>query len=409
MNTVATRILPRRRIPAWLQGLVAAQLALCPPGAAAAEPDDAVGREFSVFAGSVAAVAVGDAVSREFSVFAGSLGMEPVADAASREFSVFAGSLAPVAVRDAVAREFSIMAGGAPIVPPSDAVAREFSVLVPTAPVISLNATTLVFREGDGPLLIDGASTVEDPDSTDLGGGHLRVEVLEGGAPGDLLLIREIPGGTITLGPEGEVRFGEVVIGVMAGGAAGEPLVVTLNANASIAASQALVRSIAFANPNRFPAPGLRQVGFTLADGTVGEGPTASRGIRVEPVNHAPLGFAFPSPNTTQGGTVGVVDGVVTYTPPPGFTGTDRFSYTLSDPFGGVGTATVMAFVRASDDPSVTVLELGMTGDGFALAMVGLPGRAYRGFASDDLSDWVPFALEEADEIGLLRFVDPEA
>ena len=483
MKTAAKTRRAHGRGTMWLAAVLGAWLGIPAPGSQAGVPDDAVAREFSVFAGSLATVLIADAAAREFSVFSGSLAGVSVADAtarefsvfsgslagiavrdavarefsvmiggpqaiavtdaAAREFSVFAGSLAPVAVRDAVAREFSVIAGGVPFVPATDAVAREFSVLVPTAPVITLNPATLSYLEGDGTVVIDPTALVRDPDSDDFGGGYLRVELLEGGSPGDALSIAELPDGAITLSPENEILFEDVAIGTAGGGGAAEPLLVQLNENATIAATQALVRVIAFANPTRRPAAGLRQVGFTLSDGLVGEGPTATRGIMVQPLNQAPVAgpdfvgaardvplvfpvarllandsdpdndeplvVAFPGANTTQGGTVELLDDMVTYTPPPGFTGTDRFSYSLSDPFGGVGTATVTAFVRAPDDPSVTVLELGMTGDGFALAMIGLPGKTYQGFASRDLSDWGPFAVEEADEIGSLRFLDPEA
>ena len=406
---------------AWLAGIVAALLLMCAP-CAAAEPDDAVGREFSVFAGSLAVVDVDDATSREF--------------------SIFVGSLEPVAVIDAVSREFSVIAGGTPQVAARDAVAREFSIMVQTPPTVILATSMLDYREGDAPLRIDAAALVENPDSTDFGGGFLRVELLTGGAPGDLLAIEEVPGGPISLESGDEVRFEDVAIGTFSGGAAGDALMVTLNSNASIAATQALVRSIAYANSIRFPDAGVREVGFTLADALVGEGPVATREILVEPVNHDPvagddfigaardvplvfavarllandsdpdgdpLELAFPDGTTNNGGSIGLAAGVVTYTPPPGFTGTDHFAYTLSDPFGGVDTGMVTAYVRAADDPSVTVLEMGHTGDGFALALVGLPDTTYQGFTSQDLASWLPFATQASDEIGALHFLDAEA
>ncbi len=41
--------------------------------------------------------------------------------------------------------------------------------------------------------------------------------------------------------------------------------------------------------------------------------------------------------------------GSVTYTPDPGFTGTDSFTYTAADPFGGTGTGTVTVIVTVAD------------------------------------------------------------
>ena len=447
MKTEATRHPECNRAVRDATGLpglaVAALLVIGAPGAAAVEPDDAVGREFAVFTGSVEAAAIEDAASREFAVFAGSLAMEPVADATSREFSLFAGSLAPIAAHDAVTREFSIMAGGAPGVAARDAVAREFSILVLTPPVVILDPSIAIYQEGDAPLRIDAAALVENADSTDFGGGFLRAELLTGAATGDRLMIEEIPGGPITLETDGEVRFEEVAIGTFTGGESGAALIVTLNAEASIAATQALVRSIAYANAVRFPEAGVREIGITLADALVGEGPTATREIGVVPVNHdpvagddhlgaardvplvfdvasllandvdpdgdTPLVLAFPDEATTRGGSIGLADGMVTYTPPPGFTGTDRFTYSLSDPFGGVGTGMVTVYVRAPDDPSVTVLEFALTEGGFALALVGLPARSYQGFTSSDLASWELFAIGGSNAIGSLNFLDPTA
>ncbi len=49
----------------------------------------------------------------------------------------------------------------------------------------------------------------------------------------------------------------------------------------------------------------------------------------------------------TAGGTIEMnEDGSFTYTPPPGFTGTDTFSYTISDGNGGTDTATVTILVN---------------------------------------------------------------
>ena len=416
----------------------------CNPAAPITKRLPATAASAWLFVASLSAAAdPDDASSREFSVFAGSLAMAPVTDASSREFSLFAGSLAPVAVRDAVTREFSVLAGGAPGVPARDAVAREFSVLVLTPPVITLDPSSLNYREGDAPLQIDATASVANPDSNNFGGGFLRGEFVSGEAPGDLLVILEIPGHPITVDPGGEVRHEDVPIGSFSGGEEGAPLMVMLNGDASIEATQALARSIAYANDVRYPDAGAREVGLTLADALVGEGPTATREILVDPVNHDPvpgddtlgvarntpqvfavarllandidpdgdtaLDVAFPDATTARGGTIGISGGMVTYTPPPDFTGTDQFSYTLSDPFGGIGTGKVKAYVRAPDDPSVTVLEMGLTDGGFALALVGLPDRSYQGFASEDLVVWAPFAMETSDEIGALHFLNPGA
>ena len=43
-------------------------------------------------------------------------------------------------------------------------------------------------------------------------------------------------------------------------------------------------------------------------------------------------------PTTTQGGTLAATGGVVTYTPPANWSGTDTFTYTATDPAANVSS-----------------------------------------------------------------------
>ncbi|MDC0712099.1 Ig-like domain-containing protein [Stigmatella sp. ncwal1] len=56
-------------------------------------------------------------------------------------------------------------------------------------------------------------------------------------------------------------------------------------------------------------------------------------------------------------GTVTIVDGVATYTPTPGYVGTDTFTYTVSDGNGGTDTATVTITVAPPNSPPVGVAD----------------------------------------------------
>ncbi|MGH9281311.1 MAG: Ig-like domain-containing protein, partial [Acidimicrobiales bacterium] len=65
--------------------------------------------------------------------------------------------------------------------------------------------------------------------------------------------------------------------------------------------------------------------------------------------------------NGAHGTAVANTGGTVTYTPGPGFTGSDTFTYTVSDGRGGTATATVTVAVRnappgAAPDPATTTL-----------------------------------------------------
>ncbi len=67
----------------------------------------------------------------------------------------------------------------------------------------------------------------------------------------------------------------------------------------------------------------------------------------------ASLTFVVP-PTSTAGGTLAVVAGVISYAPPPAYTGPDSFSYTVSDPAGhSSGPATVSLVVTPVNDAPV--------------------------------------------------------
>ncbi|MCC5806719.1 MAG: carboxypeptidase regulatory-like domain-containing protein [Opitutales bacterium] len=126
-------------------------LLLLPMAVRAGTLDDAVAREFSLFAGSPGPVAVGDAVTREFSLFAGSPGPIAVGDAVTREFSLFVGNVEVPILADAVTREFSLL------VPRPDLQAVSFS-----APPDSFSLTTETVSwtvENTGPATASGTWT----------------------------------------------------------------------------------------------------------------------------------------------------------------------------------------------------------------------------------------------------------
>ena len=111
---------------------------------------------------------------------------------------------------------------------------------------------------------------------------------------------------------------------------------------------------------------------FTVNDGT-GDSNIATVSITVTPVNDVPVAsnisattkrntavriniltnstdadgdmLSVSALTTGANGTVALNNGVVTYTPRKNFTGTDRFSYTVSDGKGGTATATVTVTV----------------------------------------------------------------
>jgi hypothetical protein len=106
------------------------------------------------------------------------------------------------------------------------------------------------------------------------------------------------------------------------------------------------------------------------------------------------LSVSAVSSSSTQGGTVTLSPGVsITYTPPTGFSGSDSFTFTLSDGYGGTAVVT----------ESVTVVDPSVTGNSSNLAIRSLGGNTMRIFIvgtssvtyklqySGNLSSWTDF------------------
>jgi hypothetical protein len=125
----------------------------------------------------------------------------------------------------------------------------------------------------NGPQIIDSDVTVTDVDSTDFKGGSLTVSV--GGLPEDSLSIRNQQGGGVgQIGFNGTtVTFGGNTIGTIRGtnnGAAGNDLIIDFTtANATPAATKALIENLTYANSSDTPTAG-RTLTVTLTDGDGG-------------------------------------------------------------------------------------------------------------------------------------------
>jgi hypothetical protein len=139
------------------------------------------------------------------------------------------------------------------------------------APVISLPAPALDYEVLEQSSLIDSTATVIDADSANFGGGNLKVEFTSVSSAKDALGIRDAGSGAGQIGVSGSnVTYGGTSIGTFTGGSNAAPLIVSLNANATPAAAQALARSITFSTTATDPETLVRYVRFTLVDGPGG-------------------------------------------------------------------------------------------------------------------------------------------
>jgi hypothetical protein len=122
------------------------------------------------------------------------------------------------------------------------------------------------------------------------------------------------------------------------------------------------------------------------------------------------LNITGVSPFSSKLGTVVLSGGVVTYTPPAGFTGTDLFTYTIDDGWGGSATGNVFVTVSAAatgggapSTPVILTLSSGTLNGSFT----GTANATYTVERSTDLVTWSPLPDVTADGAGAVQFSDP--
>jgi alpha-tubulin suppressor-like RCC1 family protein len=114
--------------------------------------------------------------------------------------------------------------------------------------------------------------------------------------------------------------------------------------------------------------------------------------------------------NSATGGTVVVQGSGISYTPPAGYSGTDRFDVTITDRWGAstIGAVTVTvgnapaAGGLTSNPPKITMLPAGRIG----LEFRGIPRRAYQIQRSGDLATWITISSVTAGLSGEIVYTD---
>jgi hypothetical protein len=133
----------------------------------------------------------------------------------------------------------------------------------------TIEGTPLSYSEGDGATPITSALTVADPNSPTIAGATVWISQ-DFVAAEDVLSFADQSG--------------------ISGSYDADTGVLTLTGVASTAAYQAALRSVAYLNNSQNPLPWTRRVSFRFDDGTGtnGQSNTATRDVRVAPVNDAP-------------------------------------------------------------------------------------------------------------------------
>ena len=124
------------------------------------------------------------------------------------------------------------------------------------------------------------------------------------------------------------------------------------------------------------------------------------------------LSLGAVSPGSAQGGTITLVGGIVTYTPPAGYVGTDTFTYTITDPFGGTATASATVSVATSHPQDPPLLSIDRLADNtIYLTCSGVPGQNYLVEATTNLVTpiWTTLTTTNAGLAGLFNLIDRDA
>jgi hypothetical protein len=157
------------------------------------------------------------------------------------------------------------------------------------APRIDLGGV-LNYTENTAARILAGGARVFDINSTNFNKGQLVVSVSANVSTDDRLEIHSqgTAAGQISVSGN-NVLFGGQVIGTFSGGVGSTPLTIKLNASATVAAAQALVRNISFRSLNDAVSTLTRTISFQLSDGTGFTGALANKIVYVIGVNDAPV------------------------------------------------------------------------------------------------------------------------
>lgn len=184
------------------------------------------------------------------------------------------------------------------------------AVLPNVAPVLgNLNGDSVSFTEGGSAVLLDagGNATLVDGDSTDFNGGNITVAITANRVAGeDVVSVRNQGSGAGQVGLSGSaVLYGGVQVGTLTGGTGSSSLVISLNAQATPEAVQAVLRNLTYNNTNATdPSTASRSIQISVNDGDGGTSNLSVVSVSVTGVNDAPTASATgATPAFTENGS----------------------------------------------------------------------------------------------------------
>lgn len=167
-------------------------------------------------------------------------------------------------------------------------------------PAVNNFGGNITYTENQAPVTISSTATVTDADSPNYDGGDVTLEIDQNATADDRLTIFHTGNGVNQIGVAGSnVQFGGVVIGTFTGGIGLTPLVVTFNANATLASVTALVRNLRFSNVSENPSNLQRSLKLDVTDDDGNTSTTVTKLVTVIRVNDIPVIGNYATPAVT--------------------------------------------------------------------------------------------------------------
>ena len=120
-----------------------------------------------------------------------------------------------------------------------------------------------------------------------------------------------------------------------------------------------------------------------------------------------PLTVVSVSATSTNGGAVVLGSTLATYTPLPGFTGVDRFTYTIGDGHGNLASAIVEVLVASGNLPSLNQMAVDTVPGGVRVRFAGIPGFNYQIQRATAVNGpWTTLTTQAAPLHGIIEYLD---
>lgn len=186
-------------------------------------------------------------------------------------------------------------------------------------PVVGNFGGSVTYIENSDPAFITTTATVTDVDSTNFDTGKLVVTLTAGAETTDRIWVNNQGTAPGQIGvSNNQVTYGGTLIGTIGGNA----FAVTLNANATPAAAQALLRNVVFYSVSQTPSTAPRTVQVRLSDDQGATSTAVTKTINVQPFNNPPVITGFGGSVTYLPGSAFVLldtDAVATDVDSPNF------------------------------------------------------------------------------------------